>query len=60
MKLDRDTATPVIKTPPPGPISQRWTDYHMVNCAEGIYFHGLVWDRSNPPADPFVLILTGI
>jgi hypothetical protein len=25
----------------------------MVNCAEGIYFHGLVWDRSKPAGGPF-------
>ena len=23
------------------------------NCAEGIYFHGLVWDRSKPAGGPF-------
>ncbi len=51
--MNRNTATPVIKTPPPGPISQRWTKYHMANCAEGIYFHGLVWDRSKPAIGPF-------
>jgi len=51
--MNRNTATPVIKTPPPGPISQRWTQYHMANCAEGIYFHGLVWDRSKPAIGPF-------
>ena len=53
MILNRDTAVPTIKTPPPGPISQRWTKYHMANCAEGIYFHGLVWDRSKPAGGPF-------
>ena len=53
MILNRDTAVPIIKTPPPGPISQRWTEYHMANCGEGIYFHGLVWDRSKPASGPF-------
>jgi len=51
--MKRETATPLIKTPPPGPKSKRWTDYHMANCAEGIYFHGLVWDRSKPAVGPF-------
>lgn len=48
-----ETATPFIKTPPPGPNSRRWTEYHMANCAQGIYFHGLVWDRSKPAIGPF-------
>ena len=53
--MNRHTAAPIIKTPPPGPISQRWTQYHMANCAEGIYFHGLVWDRSKPAVGPFCM-----
>lgn len=52
--MNRDITTPHIKTPPPGPVSKRWTEYHMRNAPEGIYFHDVVWDRSKPAIGPFL------
>lgn len=51
--MNRDTVTPSIKIPPPGPRSRKWTEYHMAYSPEGIYFHDLVWDRSKPAIGPF-------
>jgi len=52
--MNRDTATPHIKVTPPGPISRRWTEFHMAHAPEAIYFHDLVWDRSQPAIGPFM------
>lgn len=52
--MNRDTVTPLIKTPLPGPKSKRWSEYHMSHAPEGIYFHDLVWDRSKPAIGPFL------
>lgn len=57
--IDRKTVTPHIKSPPPGPNSILWTQFHMANAAEGIYFHDLVWDRSKPAIGPFLTDVDG-
>jgi 4-aminobutyrate aminotransferase len=51
--MNRDTAVPSIKKPPPGPNSRKWTKYHMTFSTRGIYFHDFVWDRSKPAIGPF-------
>lgn len=51
--MKRDTVTPSIKVTPPGPRSQRWTDYNMAHAPEAIYYHPFVWDRSAPAIGPF-------
>ena len=51
--MNREKLTPQIKTIPPGVKSRKWTEYHMKDAAEGIYFHDVVWDRSKPAAGPF-------
>jgi 4-aminobutyrate aminotransferase len=51
--MNRDTAVPSIKTPPPGPHAKKWTQYHMTFATKGIYFYDFVWDRSRPAIGPF-------
>ena len=51
--MNRDTALPSIKNPPPGPYAKEWTRYHMALATKGIYFHNFVWDRSRPAIGPF-------
>jgi len=51
--MNRETAAPSIKVTPPGPISQKWTDYNMAHAPESIYYHPFVWDKSAPAIGPF-------
>lgn len=51
--MNRDTAVPSIRTPPPGPNAKKWTKYHMAFAVKGIYFLDFVWDRSRPAIGPF-------
>ena len=53
MTMERSTATPTIRVPPPGPNSQRWLAYHRAAAARATYVEGFVWDRAAPAIGPF-------
>jgi len=51
--MDRNTATPLIHVPPPGPRARKWLAYHRAAAARATYVEGFVWDRSAPAIGPF-------
>ncbi|HWU36995.1 MAG TPA: aspartate aminotransferase family protein [Candidatus Acidoferrum sp.] len=51
--MDRNTATPIIRVPPPGPRARKWLAYHRAAAARATYVEGFVWDRSAPAIGPF-------
>lgn len=51
--MERSTATPTIRVPPPGPNAQRWMAYHRAAAARATYVEGFVWDRAAPAIGPF-------
>jgi len=53
VQMNRNTATPAIRVPPPGPRSRKWMAYHRAAAARATYLEGFVWDRAAPAVGPF-------
>jgi len=57
--MDRDTARPHIKVPPPGPNARKWASFHQKHASHSTYFYDFVWDRSKPAVGPFCTDVDG-
>jgi 4-aminobutyrate aminotransferase len=51
--INRDTATPVIRSLIPGPNAKKWARFHQKHAAHSTYVFDFIWDRSAPAIGPF-------
>ncbi len=57
--MDRETATPLIRVPPPGPNARKWASFHQRHASHSTYLYDFVWDRSRPATGPFCTDVDG-
>jgi 4-aminobutyrate aminotransferase len=57
--MDRDRATPEIRTKPPGRNAKKWAVFHQKYASHSTYFYDFIWDRSRPAAGPFCTDVDG-
>ncbi len=57
--MNRDTITPRVRSPLPGPNAKKWARFHRKHAAHATYFYDFVWDRSAPATGPFCTDVDG-